>query len=295
MNSNDPPSLGLGNCGLQPLIMTPTQLQNGYWLPISELDKDLKGPQVAGTFETSEQPFKVAGQTYDGVWISMHQPKFAALTIYDHKTGLLLQRQVTSQGAPPKEYLAGEPSPTGDVFNLGVTLMSVRDINIPWANEAMPDWLLNTKALHYRTGYTNTGMQGPPVWVYGKIDTIIQGHGNGWLKLSTTQSVGPNAPLQPTLSAWAPDLLGSLWVGPVALSKLQQGQVLDEDPITQMRVVVTDVNNQTITITESNGICSRAATYDKQSGLNTDLTMTNKNVFNPNLAQVNKRTLEGRE
>ena len=205
-----------------------------YWLQPSQLDQYLQVPKQ-GDFETSRMPWKAGNETFDAVWIRLHQDKFVSICIYDYKTGLLLHRGITSQGNPPSLYWSGEPVPTGDVFNQMVDFIGMRDVNVPWADEQLPDWLLNTKMLHYRGGLTQRGMPGPETWVFSRLNEAIVDHGQGWLKfkVSSLLELNPNGPPQTAETAWAPSLTAGVWAGPTALAKLQRGQVLDEDPITK--------------------------------------------------------------
>jgi hypothetical protein len=271
-----PPALGPAITGNAPVNATLDHLE--FWLSTAQLDQYLQGPQVP-EFQISRAPYKIGDQSYDGVTLSMQKPKFLELIVFDHKTGLLLHRAITSKDA-------------GDVINSADDFVSMRDINIPWADEPLPDWLINSKILHYQYGVAETGMPGPMAWLYGRQDNTIVSHGNGWIHMhqALTMPSSPNVPIV-TEMAWAPDLLAGIWAGPIALAKLQKDQVLDEDPTTKMRVVVTSVDEQSVTITESNGVSARAATYDKHTGLNQTIASNT----GAKLGFVTKTTFQGRE
>jgi GAF domain-containing protein len=55
-------------------------------------------------------------------------------------------------------------------------------------------------------------------------------------------------------------------IDPRALAQLRQGQVLDEDPITQMRTVVAGVQNGNVVIAEQGQIETTAAAYNQKTG-----------------------------
>jgi hypothetical protein len=269
------PTLGPAIWGNAPISQTLDA--RGFWLSTAQLDKYLQGPQVA-EFRISRAPLKIADQTYDAVTLTLQQPKFLEIVSFDHKTGLLLHRGITS-----KDH--GEMDSASD-------FVSMRDINIPWMDEPLPNWLINTKILHYQVASAETGMPGPMAWIYGRQDYTIDSHGNGWIHLhqTLTMNSSPNAPTA-NESSWAPGLLAGIWAGPVALAKLQKDQVLDEDPITQMRVVVTSVDDQSVTITESNEVSARAATYDKRTGLSQGV-VTHTGA---KLGFMTKTTFQGKE
>jgi hypothetical protein len=67
--------------------------------------------------------------------------------------------------------------------------------------------------------------------------------------------------------AFGPSEFGGLWVSTAALPQLYQGQTLDEDPVSKMRTIVSNVNDVSVTITSLNAAGQIDNQYDKRTGM----------------------------
>jgi hypothetical protein len=98
-----------------------------------------------------------------------------------------------------------------------------------------------------------------------------EAHGRDWVEfsvVSTQQMQGaPNIPPAKSELAFGRAEIGGLWAGPAALGRLRQGQVLDEDPVTQMRTAVSRVDDASVVITASNAAGEVDSQYDKGTGM----------------------------
>jgi hypothetical protein len=145
----------------------------------------------------------------------------------------------------------------------------MRQTNLPWIGQRAPAELAQMRQVDFAGTYTsavaNAGQVSWPVavrWDISKIDeysaqirqTYKVDYGNSGL---------PNEP-QVTDRGGS---LAALWIDPRALGQLRQGQVLDEDPITQMRTVVAGVQGGNVTLAEQGQIETTTATYNATTGV----------------------------
>jgi hypothetical protein len=61
--------------------------------------------------------------------------------------------------------------------------------------------------------------------------------------------------------------IGGLWIGTSAAAKLQQGQVLDDDPATKNKTTVSRIDDSVIAITQANASTTAEYDYDRRTGL----------------------------
>jgi hypothetical protein len=235
-------------------------LMSGHWLEPSQIEQFAKLPPAGCT--VTRGPWKVGDHTFDAVIFSTHQESLELVDAYDPTTGLLLHRGMVSQGPPPAMVVPGQ-IPHGNVLLQFQDLAAVRDLPIPWANEPMPDWVKQLKVLHYQgTQQTGTGPMIQEGW-----DFAIQEAGDGWANTDVTRRIGNFPPGAATKMYYGRAQFAGIWAGPVALSKLQKGQTLDEDPITKMKFAVSYIDNKSITISESNLTGEIDWNYDKTTGM----------------------------
>jgi hypothetical protein len=149
--------------------------------------------------------------------------------------------------------------------------LSMRDVTVPWAHEAPPAWVPTLKALHYRgNSVSRAGPQLVNIPTQVTADMSVIDRGNGWLLFSdvTGVQVGQSLPI-PGKNQMASGRceIGGVWAGPTALAALKTGQVLDQDPITNVKTSVASVTNDSVIISCINASSERDFEYDKQSGI----------------------------
>ena len=102
-------------------------------------------------------------------------------------------------------------------------------------------------------------------------DFVITDRGDGWTKFDVRTALQlPNGQMMP--AGTSPGVCGScqfngIWAGPASLASLQQGQVLDQDKLTGMTTTVTQVSDNSVTISQSNTAGELDSTYDKTTGM----------------------------
>ncbi len=189
--------------------------------------------------------------------------------IYDTKSGICLHVASSSVGAPPKLVGPGDFG-RGDTTITRNDFEGWRTIKVPWAGEPMPDWVTSIRALHYRGSMTSHGSL-PTIPNVLTFDMEPLAHGRNWAQFSATSTQrtqgAPDIPPAHDNLAFGNNELGGLWAGPAALAQLRQGQVLDEDPVTKMRIVVSRVDDSTVVIAAANAAGEIDNQYDKRTGI----------------------------
>jgi hypothetical protein len=191
--------------------------------------------------------------------------------VYDAQSGLVLHVTTITIGAAPTRVGPGDLG-KGDTTYTRSDFVASRDLNIPWAQEPMPDWVQQIQALRYSGQGSLHGPLGnfaPPTIL--AMELTPASHGKGWVQMNavTSKQIQGLAPLPPLKgqAACGRAQFGGLWAGPAALAKLQPGQVLDEDPLTKMKTFVSHVINNSVIINSTNDGGQISDEYDKQTGM----------------------------
>jgi hypothetical protein len=231
-----------------------------YWIDPAKLAamKSDTGQNLAVT----SLAYPAGDHTTPAIEVQIKGPAQFADHVYDAKTGVCLHFETTSGGV-----ITGWNSSMTD--NKG-DFVSMRDMNIPWSHEAMPDWTGTVKALHYRGSIVMQGsLPTPPNTL--TVDLTTTGRGNGWMAMnfvSTTQYMGaPSPPPAQAAMYYGRSQFAGLWAGPAALAGLQQGQVLDVDPVTGMKTSVTNMDNNSVEIDSGNAGGELDSNYDRNTGM----------------------------
>ncbi len=189
--------------------------------------------------------------------------------VYDAKTGLVIHEASSSEGPPPKLVGPGDFG-RGDTTLTRNEFVGMRDLSIPWAGEPMPEWATTVGALHYRGSMTSHGSL-PTIPNVLSLDLQPVTHGRSWIEFSVTSAQrtqgAPDTPPGHADLVFGRSEFGGLWAGPAALGHLRQGQVLDEDPVTKMRTVVSRVDNSSVVIASANAAGEIDNQYDLRTGM----------------------------
>ena len=174
------------------------------------------------------------------------------------------------RGDGPKLVGPGDMA-RGDTTITHNDFISARDVMAPWANEAAPDWVAKVRELHYRGSITSHGSL-PTIPNVLTFDMEATARGRGWAQYTVVSAQhtqgAPDIPPGRAEIASGRNQIGGMWAGPAALEKLRQGQVLDEDPVTKMRTVVSRVDVPfTVVIASTNAAGEVDSQYDKRTGM----------------------------
>ncbi len=188
------------------------------------------------------------------------------VNVFDARTGLCIHFASMARGAAHTGVNAGP----GDLMLTHGDFIAARDLNIPWAQEVAPAWVSNFRALHYRGQSIVRGGSLPGVPNTITLDVTAAGRGNSWVQTGTEiaqQFQGLAVPPARGEMDFGRAQFNGLWAGPAALARLQQGQVLDEDPISKMRIVVARVDANSVVTAQSNAAGEIDSKYDRRTGL----------------------------
>jgi hypothetical protein len=262
-------------------LADPMPLQNGssFVTPIGQDTETwidpahLAAAKSDGNLGTVVEPvqWKLSDGVHDAIRIARVTSDGYSDHVYDRKTGLLLHYATSTKSAPTPQYLPAGQVNQGDTTLTQGDFIAFHDINVPWSHEDMPAWIGQFKALHFGGQVTFRNSPLPQVPNHITLDLTSEDHGDGWMRVNSSTVVAYQnmAPLPAATGPIASGRcqFGGLWAGPKALAALHQGDVLDEDPITKMRTVVTQISDQSVTISESNNSGEVVNEYDKQSGM----------------------------
>lgn len=191
--------------------------------------------------------------------------------VYDKKTGICVHYAMSTKSAPTPQPLAAGQENQGDTTLTQGDFLAARDIKVPWSHEDVPVWVDQFKVLHYRGQITFRNSALPQIPNEILLDAMALDHGNGWMRVNTSVDVKyQNMPALPPANGQVVSgraQFGGFWAGPKALGKLRQGDLLDEDPITKMRTTVSRVDDQSVTISQSNNSGEIVSEYDPQTGV----------------------------
>jgi hypothetical protein len=228
-------------------------LSNSFWKSPALLAGEATDASVGKLVTHITWPMD--GKNVDALRVQITNDQLYQLEIYDLKTGLCLH--VASA------WISGRDA---DTHITRVDLVRVGRLDIPWSGEPIPQAAIALDAMHFTGQIKNGGafarLAPQPV----TIDFTTKDKGQRWIRFDTSATIsGLMAATPPFL--YGPGEFGGLWIGPRAAAGLHEGQVLDDDPDTKMKTVVTKVTPRGIEITSSNQSCGRAYVYDLNSGL----------------------------
>jgi hypothetical protein len=270
----------LGNNAPVPLqgstsLVASVRQAGDYWTDPASLATLHSSPPGVGV---SPLAWKIGDQTYDAIRVQTFGNGGYTDHVYDRKTGLCIHFASAARGGQvPREIAPGETA-QGDLTLTHGDFVAMRDLAIPWSGQPMPDAAKQFKSLRFR-GQTVSHGPLPTVPNLVTMDLQITDRGNGWVALSATSSLqmqgAPQVPSSTSQMAFGTNQFNGLWAGPAALASLREGQVLDEDPITRMRLVVGKSDGNSVTLSQSNPAGEIDSVYDTQTGMLTESSFYN--------------------
>jgi len=206
-------------------------------------------------------PYTIQGVTYEALRIQQESEQATFARVYDLADGVLL----ASFGAVTSQQ--------GTLFSQAIYI-GVRRMDLPWLGRALPSWVSTGRTLTYT---------GTKSWEAIRAGTVLTAEVTLRMRIEQTNPTAfaydrktttrvPGYPAQSTNETLASGLgePTSLVLPPGALAGLRRGHVIDDDPITGIRVEVTGVGRQggrdVVELRVRNRGYSATMTYHTDSG-----------------------------
>lgn len=209
-------------------------------------------------FAAIKMPYPLEGKTYQS--IRFHYVGETAVDdyVYDLESGVLLFHQHVALSADRLSTLLAQ-----------TTFMARRQVPLPAQNPAAPAWMADAKQMQYQ-GQLVVQMAGMPQFPMPMAVTLQKtGGGARWASYQATQQMQGQMPNSVNLICGAAGLGGEPWMSPDMLKGLQPGQVLDQDPQTQVVTGVGQVGGPmgplVVIVQEGRGF-RKSRAYDPATG-----------------------------
>ena len=247
-----------------PMLMTSTggvdvaASAGDYWVAPGVL-KQAVGLQGDGT-TVMRLPWKIQEQTYQAISIKYQTEHARTLYVYDEVSGVLLHTSNSLYNAASQRTLLSYSSYRG-----------TRTVQLPWASDYVPNWLATARSMAYSGTYAMQVPGSPVIPLPMSSHVAITKRGLNWLQYTLTLQMGSAGGLPPsrseTVAVAGHAQIGGLFVSPVGLGKLRQGQVIDRDALTQVTTQVAAGGGGRVVISEVGPVQRMDYTYDARSGM----------------------------
>jgi hypothetical protein len=228
--------------------------------------KDLNGTTIIRAQLTQN------GRTYNAITIDNNAGDGFTHHTYDLETGLLLFGSTSSQGATvPTLGPNNTVNPGAGARAIShMQFMGVREVKVPWANEAPPAWVARGGQLNYQGSYYAVTQSGPlpPLGLSAVFNVADVTDGTAVVQSTIRNELGPGLPPQDSNETrrYGSALLNGLWIGTNALRTLQANTILDDDPITRIRTIFAGIQGNTAVIVEQGPMHQTENAYDVGRG-----------------------------
>jgi len=210
-----------------------------------------------GGLRVVRMPYTVGGKTYNGVRFDYTVGNDHHASVFEQETGLLIY------------YTHAVESPDLRRVQLAMAqLVNMRQVNLPWGTGTAPDWLQAQGSVAYEGRISVFVPGSPTIPMPYSMAVQVKSNGAKWTRFSVVRYVHGMVNSSTEMVTGAGQIFRGFWLPPQALSVLQPGQVLDQDPDTKMTVSVAaaPAGFDGIVLTESNGAAESVYAYDRSNG-----------------------------
>ncbi len=215
-------------------------------------------------------PYQIQQRTYQAIRIQYESQRARHVYVYDEPSGVLLRGLSSLKRG-------GELQPVYHSEYRGT-----RTVQIPWARDAVPNWLATVRRLQYSGSHAVTLPGSPVIPLSLSATAQIANRGINWLQYHLTMQIGgvqgapPQVSQVEAVSGYAQ--IGGLFVSPAGLAKLRQGQTIDRDPFTQVTATVAGAGQGLVTLSEVGPGQRTDFSYNARTGMLTALRLTNEHL-----------------
>jgi hypothetical protein len=249
--------LDLGDGIVIPVLVLPSLGLNGvgdYWLHPDVL---ADAERVANDeLIVARMPTTIGGRTYQAVRFEYRPEGAEYVWMYDQDSGLLLfYRHAIGEEDDARRQLTD------------VTLVGVREPDLPWAGGTTPDWVQEGGYLEYEGTYTALVMGEPAGSFDYALRADVEGAYPRWSAYLVTEVLaGRTSSISWRISGGA-EILDAVWLSPEAVEALAGRRgTLDRDPITGETLTLSRGPGGRIVLTASNTAYEVVLTYDGSDG-----------------------------
>ncbi len=254
-----------------PEVATAANLDD-YWVHPKALEK-LVGLDMDG-LRVVRGPVKVGERTYDAICIESNLGGSYSLNTYDAETGILLKAMSNTAGQFDPVKLPTDITPRqGNTQRTMTVLAGVRQLDAAIAARPVPEWVGKAQAMTYAgTTRAMNPVDGSFLGDYPtQFEATLGVRGAGWCSYRTAMQMSIGGMQNASENVGVAGGVGGFWADPKALAGFKEGAVLDNDPVTGMRVTVggtgTGPNGQpTIALVTANSTVSTTGIYDLATG-----------------------------
>lgn len=243
------------------------------------------------SLDIMNMPYDSPNGKVEAVWIKTKGTQSYECSVYDKSTGLMIHDGSAGTSAVSPVHAQGE-SNTGNLMLTDTTLLKVDTINVPWAQDPAPDWTRNVHSLAYEgVSHMAAGMDIPSSVKYS-VEVVKQDHGCTLFKGTQSVVVGnSNMPIvTPSMFVTGPYDFAPVWIPPSGLARLQQGQVLDTNTITQVTTKVIGhqrgQKGDMVVIEQANGAGGVDRAYDANTGLMVEFRVVDNSIHSDATLQL---------
>lgn len=237
-----------------------------FWVHPTILAKTFQNMSAGGPWKGGRGPYEVDNKKYAAMQFSTgggERDLTRIVLVYEESTGILLF------------MIQSERRGIADSFTATGVLKFVqrRDRKLPWAEGRPPMWLATFGAYEFTGNATMESGGFDPISLPVSATCIREKVGANFI----TYKVRPGqqqagVPTQEIERSSGPTQVGGLWLPPLELKKLKQGQRCDRDPITGAQVYVsfvgrTDYGRKVVTIIEEADGYLMGGDYEIETGI----------------------------
>jgi len=251
-------------------FVVPANQGGEYWGDPRAMAQLQPGNQGNG-LRVFKGPYTLGQKQYNVVRLTTRTQSGYSQYTYDLDTGIMISMGTSAIGQTQMlPGVAGGDSTVGGA-NTSITqafFVGMRKVNLPWIGQRGTADVTNLRQLEY-TGTYNSAVAnaGEVNWGFGlRWDINKIDEWSASMRQSTAIDYKNGAQPQPDVSDRTGSL-ATLWIDPQILGRLQQGQVIDDDPYTKKKLSVAGNQNGSLAISEQGPTETTIAFYDQRSGM----------------------------